>query len=165
MSENYYLQNYKNNSKNLRSGPNYCKKAQKRYKLHPNHYRVLPTFKYLAYEQCLPGCVVKKNYTSHRKVTMGDGSTEDISLTSDTKCEAYDTKETNCTQYSHKLPKESGNLAEDNENSHNQGRQKLFMTTRQFKIPVKSCEYSFPPLRSPTSCAYDSDLREDLNND
>ena len=91
MSKEYYLQNYKKNPMNLRGQPDYCHKAKRRYKLHPDHYHALPNFKYLAYEQCLPGCVVKKNHTVSHAVEFGDElPKKNILLTNDTKCEAYD---------------------------------------------------------------------------
>ncbi|XP_028401245.1 uncharacterized protein LOC114524285 isoform X1 [Dendronephthya gigantea] len=74
VSESYYRKNYKKNPKNLQSSSDYCNKAQRRYKLPRDHYFTPPKFKYVGYEQCLPGCVVKKNVTFYPNfpTTTGD---------------------------------------------------------------------------------------------
>ena len=134
MSKKYYLLNYEKNPTNLRGQPDHCKKARRRYKLHPHHCNAFPDFKYLAYEQCLPGCVVNKNNAFNRTVTLVAGDRKSILLTNDTKCEAYDNKVTNSTRYCNKLLKASLKSAENTGNSHNTGRQKPSMITQQFNI-------------------------------
>ena len=84
--------NYEKNPKNLRSQPDYCKRAQRRYKLHPDHYNAISIFKYLAYKQCLPGCVVKKKYTETIETVLAASGIKKVLLTNETKCVAYDNK-------------------------------------------------------------------------
>ena len=121
MSEEYFLKNYKNNPKNLRSQPNYCNKAQRRYKLHPNDYYAIPKFKYLAYKQCLPGCVVKNRSEDTIATALAHKSTENVRLTNDIQCKAFDNGMTNLTPCSDKL-KASGSFVENTKNSFDQGK-------------------------------------------
>ena len=94
--------NYEKNPKNLRSKHDYCKKAQ-RYKLHPDHHNAIPRFKYLAYEQCLPGCIVRKNYTEKIRTQLAYNGKRDVPLTSETECVAYDNNMENLTSCSSSL--------------------------------------------------------------
>ena len=90
VSEDYFNAEYSKNPSNLLSQCDYCKSAQPRYKLYEKHSNVYPQFKYLAYKQCLPGCVVKSNTPFDTKVTETNNHETTISLRSDTLCEAYD---------------------------------------------------------------------------
>ncbi len=90
VSEDYFNAEYSNNPSNLLSQCDYCKSSQPRYKLYEKHSVVYPQFKYLAYKQCLPGCVVKSNLPFDTKVTETNNHETTISLRSDTLCEAYD---------------------------------------------------------------------------
>ena len=88
--EGYFKEKYGNNPSNLLSQCDYCKSSQPRYKLYEKHSEVYPQFKYLAYKQCLPGCVVKSKQSFNAKVTKTSGADVNVSLTRDTSCEAYD---------------------------------------------------------------------------
>ena len=79
----------KDNPPNLLRQFNYCNSPQPRYKLHPDHLVAFPEFKYLAFKQCLPGCVVESNKTSNLRTELQSG-TKNILLTDDVSCVAYD---------------------------------------------------------------------------
>ena len=100
VSEAEFLTNYKKNPKNLRSEHDYCKNAKRRYKLHPDHHYAISGHKYLAYEECLPGCVVKKNYTKTIQTALAHSGKKEVLLTNDAKCVAYDNKMENLNQCS-----------------------------------------------------------------
>ncbi|XP_028416382.1 uncharacterized protein LOC114540391 [Dendronephthya gigantea] len=89
VSERYFLMNYHKNPNNLRREPDHCKKARRRYKLHDDHYNVLPSFKYLAYKQCLPGCVVEESQQRTIRTKLCDSSLRKIYVEDDLKCGAY----------------------------------------------------------------------------
>ena len=57
VTKNYFKANYSNNPVNLLNQCEVCKNPQPRYKLNTKHGSAIPTFKYLSYQQCLPGCV------------------------------------------------------------------------------------------------------------
>ena len=81
----------KNNPLNLFRQCNYCNSPQPRYKLHPYHSVAFPEYKYLAFYQCLPGCVnlhkvdEKKTYFTNNK-----GRIVHVNVTNDTSCLAFD---------------------------------------------------------------------------
>ena len=82
----------KENPANLFRQCDYCNSPQPRYKLHPNHEKAKPDFKYLKFEQCLPGCMVNlyKTLKDVTYLTTSESKQEIVSLTSDVSCEAYD---------------------------------------------------------------------------
>ena len=90
VSEADYKANCTKNPVNLIRVCNVCDSAQSRYKLHPIHLNVEPALKYLAYRQCLPGCVVVKNETSIKQTSLIAGRSVSVPLTSDILCKAYD---------------------------------------------------------------------------
>ena len=90
VSEADYKANCTKNPVNLIRVCNVCDSAQPRYKLHPNHFDAVVAFKYLAYQQCLPGCVVVKNETSNKQTSFMSGRSVSVPLTSDILCKAYD---------------------------------------------------------------------------
>ena len=90
MSAAYFKDNYTKNPVNLIRLCNVCNSTQPRYKLHPNHINVVLQYKYLAYQQCLPGCVVVKNETFNKQAGMLFGRFVNVSLTNDILCKAYD---------------------------------------------------------------------------
>ncbi|XP_028405307.1 uncharacterized protein LOC114527811 [Dendronephthya gigantea] len=88
VSEEYFLQKYKVNPMNLLNQCDYCNTTRERFKRLPGRFLK----KYLPYEQCLPGCVVKEKKTKSVELETGSGETENFLLTSDTKCEAFDNR-------------------------------------------------------------------------
>ncbi|CAB4032867.1 Hypothetical predicted protein, partial [Paramuricea clavata] len=90
VSAAYFKAKYSKNTVNLIRVCNVCNNAQPRYKLHPKHFNVDLQYKYLAYQQCLPGCVVVKNETSNKQTSMLSGSSVNVPLTNDISCKAYD---------------------------------------------------------------------------
>ncbi|CAB4023523.1 Hypothetical predicted protein [Paramuricea clavata] len=99
VSEAYFKAKFSKNPVNLIRLCNVCNSAQPRYKLHPKHFNVVLPYKYLAYQQCLPGCVVVRNETSNKQTSMVFGSPVNIPLTNDISCKAYDGAK---TQQQHK---------------------------------------------------------------
>ena len=77
---------------------NVCNSTQPRYKLHPKHVKTTPPFKYLAYQQCLPGCVVAENRTSEVKITL-TYVVKSLNVTNDISCKAYDGENAERQQY------------------------------------------------------------------
>ena len=69
---------------------NVCSNAQPRYKLHPKHINAVLQFKYLAYQQCLPGCVVVNQKLSDNETTLLYDNSFIVPLTNDILCKAYD---------------------------------------------------------------------------
>ena len=97
MSENFlevsiidFNYKYKKNPPNLLKKCNYCNSPQPRYKLHPDHQEAFPEFKYLAYKQCLPGCVVTSSKPFNMSTSMQNENSLNVPLTNDTSCVAYD---------------------------------------------------------------------------
>ena len=70
MTKNYFKANYSNNPVNLLNQCEVCKNSQPRYKLNSEHHSSTPTFKYLSYQQCLPGCVVEMNKIFKVTITL-----------------------------------------------------------------------------------------------
>ena len=91
MLEVAFRNKHKKNPPNLVKGTNYCNSPQPRYKLHPDHEEAFPEFKYLAYEQCLPGCVVISWEPFNKSTSMQNKNLLNVPLRNDTSCEAYDT--------------------------------------------------------------------------
>ncbi|CAB4035187.1 Hypothetical predicted protein, partial [Paramuricea clavata] len=90
VSEAYFKTKFSNNPVNLIRVCTVCSSAQPRYKLHPKHSKVVSLFRYLAYRQCLPGCVVVTNETSNKETTMISNEVDSVPLTNDILCKAYD---------------------------------------------------------------------------
>ena len=91
VSEHDFKKKYKKNPPNLLRKRNYCNSPELRYKLHPYHLQVSPKFIYLAYEQCLPGCIAISNETFTKLTFITNSKSLNVSLTNDTSCVAYDT--------------------------------------------------------------------------
>ncbi|CAB4004551.1 Hypothetical predicted protein, partial [Paramuricea clavata] len=90
-TKNYFKANYSNNPVNLLNQCEVCKNPQPRYKLNSKHGSSTPPFKYLSYQQCLPGCVVEKNKIFKVKITFT--STDEhkiVELTNYILCKPYD---------------------------------------------------------------------------
>ena len=92
VSESYFLMNYRNNPRNLRSGRDFCKKPRLRYKLHDDHHFALAPYKYLVNKQCLPGCVVKKSEQIIITIPLFYTSRHHVYLKNDLACETYDNR-------------------------------------------------------------------------
>ncbi|CAB4028242.1 Hypothetical predicted protein, partial [Paramuricea clavata] len=90
VSEAYFKANFSKNPVNLMRVCNVCNSTQPRYQLHPDHSNANPQSKYLAYRQCLPGCVVVQNNTSYKQTSMTSDKVDNVLLTNDILCEAYD---------------------------------------------------------------------------
>ncbi|CAB4018513.1 Hypothetical predicted protein, partial [Paramuricea clavata] len=101
VSEAYFKAKFSKNPVNLIRLCNVCNITQPRYKLHPKHFNVVLPYKYLAYQQCLPGCVVVKNETSNKQTSMLSGSSVGVPLTNDILCKAYDGAKTQQQGKSH----------------------------------------------------------------
>ena len=91
MSEVYFKAKFSKNPVNLMRVCNVCNSTQPRYQLHPDHSNANPQSKYLAYRQCLPGCVVVQNNTSYEQTSVTFNSkVNKVLLTNDILCQAYD---------------------------------------------------------------------------
>jgi hypothetical protein len=90
VTEAYFNANYTKNPVNLIRVCNVCDSAQPRFKLNPDHVKATPPFKYLAYQQCLPGCIVLKNNQSDKTTMMTSNKQKNFPLTNDILCKAYD---------------------------------------------------------------------------
>ena len=90
MSEDYFKKKYTKNPSNLFRKCNYCSRSQPRYRLHPDHQVAYPKFKYLAYKQCLPGCIVILSKPFNKSTFMTFDKSLNVLLTNDTSCVAYD---------------------------------------------------------------------------
>ena len=84
----------KNNPLNLFRQCNYCNSPQPRYKLHPHHLVAFPEYKYLAFYQCLPGCV-NLHKLDERKTYLMNNSSRIVNVTNDTSCLAFDSSPAN----------------------------------------------------------------------
>ena len=90
VTKNYFKANYSNNPVNLLNQCEVCKNPQPRYKLNSKHHSSTPTFKYLSYQQCLPGCVVVKNKIFKVTITFTSNVHKIVELTNDILCKLYD---------------------------------------------------------------------------
>ena len=92
MSEDYFKNKSRKNPPNLLKKCNYSDSPQPRYKLHPDHEEAFPEFKYLAYKQCLPGCIVINPVPFNLSTNLSNKVTKNVQilLTNDTSCVAYD---------------------------------------------------------------------------
>ena len=90
VTKNYFKANYSNNPVNLLNQCEVCKNPAPRYKLNKKHGSSIPTFKYLSYQQCLPGCVVEKKKTFKVKIIFTSNEDEIVDLANDISCKAYD---------------------------------------------------------------------------
>ena len=76
VSREDFLKEYENNPVNLRRPCDFCKEPHPRYMRHPEKIvDVSPEFRYLPYDQCLPGCVPQskiKRYETrfHNKLSV-----------------------------------------------------------------------------------------------
>ena len=122
MSEANYKATYTKNLVNLIRVCNVCNSAQPRYKLHPNHFDAVVAFKYLAYQQCLPGCVVVKKETSNKQTSLISGSADSVPLTSDILCKAYDGAKTQQEDKNHPQKLKSSSSEAPVGNSSDQGK-------------------------------------------
>ena len=97
MLEDDFKNKSKNNPPNLLRQCNYCNISQPRYKLHPNHQAAFPDHKYLAYKQCLPGCVVISRKAFNKTTIVPNKKPHNVIvlLTNDTLCVAYDVPSSN----------------------------------------------------------------------
>jgi hypothetical protein len=89
VSEANFSASYSSNPVNLVRVCDVCQSPQRRYILTPDHAKVPPQSKYLAYQQCLPGCAVVNKETSYKTIELLNGQ-ESIELTNDISCKAYD---------------------------------------------------------------------------
>jgi hypothetical protein len=89
LSEASFRASYSSNPVNLVRVCNVCKIPQRRYILTRGHAEVPPQSKYLAYQQCLPGCVVVKKETSYKTIALLNGQ-KFIKVTNDVSYKAYD---------------------------------------------------------------------------
>ena len=122
MSEAYFKAKFSKNPVNLIRVCNVCNSTQPRYKLHPNHINVVLQYKYLAYQQCLPGCVVVKNKTSNKQTSMLFGSPVSVPLTNDILCKAYDGAKTQQQGKNHPQKLKSSSSEGPVGNSSDQGK-------------------------------------------
>ena len=122
MSEAYFKAKYSKNPVNLIRVCNVCNNTQTRYKLHPKHDNVVLPYKYLAYQQCLPGCVVVKNETFNKQTSMLSGSLDNVSLTNDISCKAYDGTKTQQEGKNHPQKLKSSSSEGPVGNSSDQGK-------------------------------------------
>jgi hypothetical protein len=90
VTKNYFKANYSNNPVNLLNQCEVCKNPQPRYKLNSEHHSSTSTFKYLSYQQCLPGCVVEKNKIFKVTITFTSNVHKIVELTNDILCKPYD---------------------------------------------------------------------------
>ncbi|CAB4027508.1 Hypothetical predicted protein [Paramuricea clavata] len=90
VSEAYFKAKFSKNPVNLMRVCNVCNSTQPRYQLHPDHFNANPQSKYLAYRQRLPGCVVVQNNTSYEETSKTFNKVDNVLLTNDILCEAYD---------------------------------------------------------------------------
>ncbi|CAB4019963.1 Hypothetical predicted protein [Paramuricea clavata] len=88
-TEVYFNASYANNPVNLIRQCNVCNSPQPRYNLIHEHVEALPQYKYLAYEQCLPGCVVVEKDATLKNIQFTSGDGLKI-VTNDISCKAYD---------------------------------------------------------------------------
>ncbi|CAB4003601.1 Hypothetical predicted protein, partial [Paramuricea clavata] len=88
--EVYFSANYSNNPVNLLRLCDACNSPQPRYKLIHGHEKAYSQFKYVAYQQCLPGCVVKSKKTCNVTITLTSNEEKIVNLENDTSCKAYD---------------------------------------------------------------------------
>ena len=89
VSEVKFSVSYSSNPVNLGRVCNVCKSPQRRYILTPGYDKAPPQSKYLAYQQCLPGCVVVEKKPYNKTITLINGQ-KIIKLTNDISCKAYD---------------------------------------------------------------------------
>ncbi|CAB4013038.1 Hypothetical predicted protein [Paramuricea clavata] len=87
--EVYFNAKYTKNPVNLMRVCDVCNSTQPRYSLAPEHENAVPQCKYLAYQQCLPGCVVVKHSRSEVVITYTYAG-KFLNVTNDISCKAYD---------------------------------------------------------------------------
>ena len=107
VTEVYFNASYVNNPVNLVRQCSVCNSPQPRYNLIHEHVKALPQFKYLAYQQCLPGCVVVEKNASIKKVKFtSDDGVKIVNFTNDISCKAYDGRNPETQQTQNKIYKD-----------------------------------------------------------
>ena len=134
LEEKEFNDKYKKNPLNLLRQCNYCNSSHPRYKLHPYHQKAFPESKYLKFKQCLPGCVVISNDTFNEETHLTNEKKQNVSLTNDTSCVAYDAptshdpSSTSRTQSTSKLSSHKTSPSPNSQQTHclNKGRFLVF---------------------------------------
>ena len=95
VKEAYFRNNSHKNPENLRNRCNFCEQPQPRYKPHPNISDisvVMPEFKYLPHNKCLPGCFAVQSKTTKKMTHDVNGGVYEVLITNDTQCKDYSSR-------------------------------------------------------------------------